>query len=67
MGTMEPSFKKIAALFFLYFLWSFVFSIADFSFSVQAADAVVVDRIVAVVNDDLITLFDLNQTFQPYE
>ena len=67
MGTMEPSFKKIAALLFLYFLWSFVFSIADFSFSVQAADAVVVDRIVAVVNDDLITLFDLNQSFQPYE
>jgi peptidyl-prolyl cis-trans isomerase SurA len=64
---MEPSFKKIAALLFLYFLWSFVFSIADFSFSVQAADAVVVDRIVAVVNDDLITLFDLNQSFQPYE
>ena len=67
MGTMEPSFKKIAALLFLYFLWSFVFSIADFSFSVQAADAVVVDRIVAVVNDDLITLFDLDQSFQPYE
>ncbi len=67
MGTMEPSFKKIAALLFLYFLWSFIFSIADFSFSVQAADAVVVDRIVAVVNDDLITLFDLNQSFQPYE
>jgi peptidyl-prolyl cis-trans isomerase SurA len=28
---------------------------------------VVVDRIVAVVNDDLITLFDLNQKFRPYE
>lgn len=67
MGIMEPSFRRIATLLSLFFLWSFVFSIAVFPFSVQAADAVVVDRIVAVVNDDLITLFDLNQTFQPYE
>ncbi len=31
------------------------------------ADGPVVDRIVAVVNDDIITLFDLNKTLQPYE
>ena len=31
------------------------------------ADGPVVDRIVAVVNDEIITLFDLNQTLKPYE
>ncbi len=64
---MEHSFKKIVTFLSLYFLWGIVFSIGIFPFNVQAADAVVVDRIVAVVNDDLITLFDLNQTFRPYE
>jgi peptidyl-prolyl cis-trans isomerase SurA len=29
--------------------------------------AEVVDRIVAIVNDDIITLYDLNQALQPYE
>jgi peptidyl-prolyl cis-trans isomerase SurA len=33
----------------------------------QAEEAVVVDRIVAVVNDEIITLYDLNKTLQPYE
>lgn len=64
---MEHSFKKIVTFLSFYFLWGIVFSIGIFPFNVQAADAVVVDRIVAVVNDDLITLFDLNQTFRPYE
>jgi len=31
-----------------------------------AQDSMVVDRIVAVVNDELITLYDLNQTLEPY-
>ena len=64
---MEHSFKKMATVLSPYFLWGFVFSIGIFPFNGQAADAVVVDRIVAVVNDDLITLFDLNQNFRPYE
>ena len=34
---------------------------------VEADQSVVVDRIVAVVNDEIITLFDLDQTLQPYE
>lgn len=34
---------------------------------VQADEPAVVDRIVAVVNDEIITLFDLNKTLQPYE
>ena len=32
-----------------------------------ASDAMLVDRIVAVVNEDVITLYDLNLAFQPYE
>jgi peptidyl-prolyl cis-trans isomerase SurA len=35
--------------------------------SVQAQEAEVVDRIVAVVNADIITLYDLNRAFKPYE
>ena len=64
---MNPSFKKIATFLSLYFLWGFAFSIGISPFNGQAAEAVVVDRIVAVVNDDLITLFDLNKNFRPYE
>ena len=33
----------------------------------RAQEAVVVDRIVAVVNDEIITLFDLSKTLKPYE
>jgi peptidyl-prolyl cis-trans isomerase SurA len=64
---MKYSFKKIATFLSLYFLWGFALSIGISSFNGQAAEAVVVDRIVAVVNDDLITLFDLNKNFRPYE
>ena len=44
-----------------------LFAIGVFPICVAAADNVVVDRIVAVVNEDLITLYDLNEAFQPYE
>lgn len=64
---MKNSFKKIVTSLTLYFFWGGVFGIGIFPFNSQAADAVVVDRIVAIVNDDLITLFDLNQTFRPFE
>jgi peptidyl-prolyl cis-trans isomerase SurA len=37
-----------------------------FANDVQADEAAVVDRIVAVVNDEIITLFDLNKTLRPY-
>lgn len=33
----------------------------------QAEEPVVADRIVAVVNSDIITLYDLNRAFSPYE
>jgi peptidyl-prolyl cis-trans isomerase SurA len=37
------------------------------SFIDKAESAEVVDRIVAIVNDDIITLFELNLSFKPYE
>lgn len=58
---------KIGLFFFFSFLWGFIFNIGILPLKVEAADAIVVDRIVAVVNDDLITLYDLNKTLQPYE
>jgi peptidyl-prolyl cis-trans isomerase SurA len=36
-------------------------------FVIQSQGAEIVDRIVAVVNDDIITLFELNQSIKPYE
>jgi peptidyl-prolyl cis-trans isomerase SurA len=59
---MKYSLKKIATFLSPYFLWGLAFSIGIFPFNGRS-----VDRIVAVVNDDLITLFDLNQKFRPYE
>ncbi len=47
-------------------IYSFYFSIFGFSFVDKAKSAEGVDRIVAVVNDDIITLFELNQTVKPY-
>ena len=35
--------------------------------SVYAQEPEVIDRIVAVVNSDIITLYDLNRAFKPYE
>jgi peptidyl-prolyl cis-trans isomerase SurA len=52
---------------FSYFLWVLLISFGFFSVRVLAAESVVVDRIVAVVNDQIITLYDLDQTLQPYE
>ncbi len=49
------------------FLWGVILNIGISPTRTRAADAIVVDRIVAIVNDDLITLYDLNKTLQPYE
>ena len=49
-------------------LWGMlVFGTAVFSTNAQAEERLVVDRIVAVVNDEIITLYDLNLTLKPYE
>lgn len=48
-------------------IYTFYFSAFCFPFISKTESAEVVDRIVAVVNDDIITLFELNLTFKPYE
>jgi len=47
--------------------WSCVLIAAASTGSVGAQDSEVVDRIVAVVNGDIVTLYDLNRAFKPYE
>ncbi len=44
-----------------------VFQCAAFFSLAGAQEAEVVDRIVAVVNDEIISLFEMNQLLQPYE
>jgi peptidyl-prolyl cis-trans isomerase SurA len=44
-----------------------ILSVAGFSINAKADEPLVVDRIVAVVNDEIITLYDLNDTLKPYE
>jgi peptidyl-prolyl cis-trans isomerase SurA len=44
----------------------FIFSINLLAVLAWAEDDVVVDRIVAVVNDELISLYDLNQSLEPF-
>ena len=48
-------------------IYTFCFSTFGFSFAAKGESAEVVDRIVAVVNDDIITLSELNRSFKPYE
>jgi peptidyl-prolyl cis-trans isomerase SurA len=52
---------------FLSLLCLMTLTIGLLSSDVQADSSVVVDRIVAVVNDEIITLYDLNKELQPYE
>jgi peptidyl-prolyl cis-trans isomerase SurA len=47
-------------------IYSFYFFTFGFSFVAKAEPTEIVDRIVAVVNDDIITLSELNQTLKPY-
>ena len=46
---------------------TFYLYMSGFAFVSKAESAEVVDRIVAVVNDDIITLFELDRSFKPYE
>jgi peptidyl-prolyl cis-trans isomerase SurA len=43
-----------------------IFATVLFSGVASAQDSILVDRIVAVVNNEIITLYDLNQKFTPY-
>jgi len=60
-------FKKMQTALSGFYRRGIVFTIVILSIGVAAADTEVVDRIVAVVNEDLITLYDLNQAIHPYE
>jgi peptidyl-prolyl cis-trans isomerase SurA len=48
-------------------IYTFYFFVFGFPFIAKGESTEVVDRIVAVVNDDIITLFELNLSFKPYE
>ena len=47
-------------------IYSFCFCTFGFPLVAKAESVEVVDRIVAVVNDDIITLLELNRSFKPY-
>ncbi|MBW2574508.1 MAG: SurA N-terminal domain-containing protein [Deltaproteobacteria bacterium] len=47
-------------------MYSFCFCTFGFPLVAKAENVEVVDRIVAVVNDDIITLLELNRSFKPY-
>ncbi len=47
-------------------IYSFCFCTFGFPLVAKAESAEVVDRIVAIVNDDIITLLELNRSFKPY-
>ncbi len=48
-------------------IWLWLVVTAATAGFVDAQQAEVIDRIVAVVNSDIITLYDLNRAFKPYE
>jgi peptidyl-prolyl cis-trans isomerase SurA len=64
---METLSNRIKKFLFIFFGGAVTFSAAVFSINAQAEEPLVVDRIVAVVNDEIITLYDLNETLKPYE
>ncbi|MCK5196668.1 MAG: SurA N-terminal domain-containing protein [Desulfobulbaceae bacterium] len=49
-----------------YIIFALLFCTFNFTLASRAESAEIVDRIVAVVNDDIITLFELNLSFKPY-
>ena len=57
--------RTTAPLIFALLVTTFVIAVAV-SFDLRAQESEVVDRIVAVVNNKIITLYDLNRAFAPY-
>ena len=47
--------------------WVWIFLTTASASGVRAQESEVIDRIVAVVNADVITLYDLNRAFKPFE
>jgi len=62
---MEENMRVINYLYFLAICVAFFFAFNIFFIS-EVRSATIVDRIIAVVNDDIITLTELNQLFKPY-
>ncbi len=66
--TSSQRFSLQVTVFLFLLLWAVLTVVGGLLASpAQADQTAVVDRIVAVVNDEIITLFDLNQTLRPYE
>lgn len=59
-------FKAMLAYLLRYIIFTLLFCTFGFNLVERAESAEIVDRIVAVVNDDIITLFELNRTLKPY-
>jgi peptidyl-prolyl cis-trans isomerase SurA len=64
---MERRFNKINKFLSIFFWVALSFSVTGLAINAQTEEPLVVDRIVAVVNDEIITLYDLNETLKPYE
>jgi peptidyl-prolyl cis-trans isomerase SurA len=59
-------FKVMLTYLLRYIIFTLLFCAFGFALVARAESAEIVDRIVAVVNDDIITLFDMNRSFKPY-
>jgi len=59
-------FRKIKIEFTYCIIGTLCFCIFGYPFVITAKGAEIVDRIVAVVNDEVITLIELNNTLKPY-
>jgi len=59
-------FQRIAKHSALVLLYTFLLCTLNFYITPGAEGAETVDRIVAIVNSDIVTLYELNQSLQPY-
>ena len=59
-------FKKIKIEFIYCIIYTLFFGVFGYPFVTNSKSAEIVDRIVAVVNDEVITLIELNNTLKPY-
>jgi peptidyl-prolyl cis-trans isomerase SurA len=60
------TFKKIRINSIYYLIYTLFFCVFGYPLIINAKSAEIVDRIVAVVNDDVITLTELNDSLKPY-
>ncbi|MBN1931691.1 MAG: SurA N-terminal domain-containing protein [Desulfobacterales bacterium] len=60
-------FKKILKNVIGCIIFTVIFSIFNCCLNIRAEGGEIIDRVAAVVNDDIITLYDLNLLLKPYE